>query len=136
MNKHFSVLFAILVMSPCAFAGVSPMQPGKWRITTKIEMAGMPTTIPPVTHTICYSKKDIKQHKAVPLTHPNCTREYYRVEGNTMLWKMACRGKGAPVTMTGKMTSTGTSYRSKMTTESAHGRMVTILSGTRIGNCN
>ncbi len=112
------------------------MQPGRWRITARAEMPGMPVAMPAVTRITCYSEKDIADNKTVPATRPDCTREYYRVRGNTVSWKMTCRGRGKPATMTGSITSTGTSYEGKMITESASGKMVTILSGTRIGSCN
>ena len=130
----FAALFAALVSSP--FAWAAPMQPGKWLITTRMEMPGMPVSIPPQTHTYCYSKEDIQNKKSVPSARKGCDMKNYRVNGNTVSWEMVCKGKGGTSTTTGEMTSTGTSYKGTMTTLMPGGRkMVAKINGKRLGDC-
>ncbi len=135
MKKFFAVLLAVLVFTPCAFAGAAPMQPGKWLITTKMEIPGMPVAMPPRTVPVCYSKKDIENKKVIP-ARKGCDMKNYKVNGDTVSWKMVCSGKGGPTTMTGEMISKGTSYTGNMTTVMPGGRkMTTHISGKRIGDC-
>ncbi len=131
----FATLLAVPVLTPSAWAAA--MEPGKWMITSRMEMTGVPFAMPASTITVCYSKKDIEDKKAVPPAGKKCDMKRYSASGNTVAWKMACKGKNGGLTTTGEMTFTGTSYEGKMTTVMPGGReVVTKISGKRVGDCN
>ena len=132
MKKVFAAIFLVAALNSYAWA--APMKPGKWMITSKTERAGMPFAMPSRTITTCYSKKDIKEKKAVPPAGKQCDMKHYSASGNTVKWEMVCKGG---LTSTGEMTSTETSYTGKMTTVMPGNRkMVTKISGKWVGACN
>ena len=59
LKSTFAALVVLLFAFSVSFAGSGPnMQEGKWEITTKVEMPGMPMNMPPMTHTQCLTKDD------------------------------------------------------------------------------
>ena len=133
----FSALSAFLFFALAASAAwAAPMQPGKWLVTTKTEMPGSSFATPQFTHVYCYSKEDIKGKKTVPGIRKGCDMPSYKTSGDTVSWKMVCKGKGGAETVTGRMTSTGTAYNGTMEMTMPGGRtMITRISGTRLGDC-
>ena len=62
MVKKMFFPAAVLLITLClgsAFAAGPNMNPGKWEITTQTEMAGMPMSIPAVTHTQCITGDEL-----------------------------------------------------------------------------
>ncbi|MDA8381714.1 MAG: DUF3617 family protein [Betaproteobacteria bacterium] len=135
MQRAFITLFVLCAVVPSVQAAPVAMQPGEWAITTRMEIAGMPMTMPPMTQRFCYSKQEVQEHATVPAQRPNCTREYYHVSGSTVSWKMTCHTNGSVQTMIGTFTMTGTAYDGTMTTEAEGRKMVSHISGKRLGEC-
>jgi hypothetical protein len=112
------------------------MNTGKWEITTKTEMAGMPTQT--ATHIQCITKEDL-----VPMSqdaNQECQVTDIKTIGNTVLWKMACGGQGGSGRMegTGKITYQGDTMQGimEMTILDYNMEMKNTLSGRRIGTCD
>lgn len=136
MKHVLAVLVSVFVFVPCVFAGSIPMQPGKWRVTVRMQIAGAPA-IPPRTVNVCYSKGDLNEkfgYSKDAAARKLCRREYFRLSGSTVSWKDACTNG---METTGEMTlsSGGTSYVMK-TISKVKGRSTVMNSaGKRIGNC-
>ena len=126
----------LLVASP-SFAEPN-MQEGKWEITTKVEMQGMPMAMPATKYTQCITKKDMVPQK--PEKNQDCQITNTKVSGDTVSWSMQCKGKEGIVDSSGKITYKKETFDGTMhTTVNSPGsgkmEMTQRISGRRIGDC-
>lgn len=136
MKKAVLIGLVMSTMLCLGYAWAGPkMNPGKWEITTKAEMSGMP--LQSMTHTQCITNDDL-----VPVsedTSQECQITGTRISGDTVSWKMTCSGQdGGGMDGTGQVTYQGNSmYGSMNMTSKPHGaKMRNTFSGRRIGNCD
>jgi len=143
-----TTLILSLILLPGAFASEvyaagSNMKPGLWEITTTMDMPGMPMTMPPMTHTRCYTKNDTEDAKKVAPSAPrkdeNCELKDHRVTGNKVTWSVQCQGKRAG-SGTGEMVLQGDSYEGTIKMTSVDPRrgevkMTQHNKGKRVGDC-
>jgi len=128
-----SLVASISLLIGYAWAGPQ-MNPGKWEITTKTEMAGMPPQS--MTHTQCITNNDL-----VPMSEDasrECQVTDIQTKGNTVSWKMTCGGQGGRMEGTGQITYNGDSMQGTMQmTIAPYGTQVkNTISGRRIGDCD
>lgn len=128
-----SIVGVILLSAGIAWAGPN-MNPGKWEITTKTEMPGMPEQA--ITHTQCITDEDL-----VPVnkdSNNSCTVKNTRIRGNTVSWKITCGGQGGQVDGAGEITYNGDTMEGKMvmTMKAMNMTIKNTLSGNRIGPCD
>jgi len=124
---------SIILSISLAWAGPQ-MNPGKWEITTKTEMAGMPTQS--MTHTQCITNEDL-----VPMSedaNQECQVTDIKIKGNTVSWKIKCSGQGGQMDGTGQVTYLGDTMNGTMIMNiKSYGTQVkNTLSGRRIGKCD
>ena len=90
-------LFTTLAVCLFAFSALAadapknPMKPGKWEITTQMDMPGM--QMPARTFTKCVTKEDAENaENAIPRGRQDssCKLSDVKVEGHTISWKMNC----------------------------------------------
>jgi hypothetical protein len=112
-------------------------EPGKYEITSKVEMPGMPGTIPPQTVTQCITEQD-----PIPNQNPEnqeCKIVDMNQAGNTITWKMKCDQQGQKITSTGQMTYKGDSFEGTILTnmgpQAGNMTMTTVITGKRISDC-
>ena len=94
-------VFAALAM--CLAAAAHPagpdMRDGLWEITVKMDMPGMPATMPPQTSRQCVTKRDLEDlRKMTPsagMGDARCEVSDYRVQENTARWNWRCKGEEA-----------------------------------------
>ena len=133
--KAILVGIVISIVLLIGAAGAEPyMNPGKWEITTKTEMAGMPPQS--LTHTQCITAKDM-----VPMSkdaNNECQVTDMKTRGNTVSWKISCGGQGGKMNGTGQVTYSGNSMNGvmDMTIVSYGTKVRNVLSGRRIGACD
>jgi hypothetical protein len=128
-----SMVASISLLIGYARAGPQ-MNPGKWEITTKTEMAGMPPQS--MTHTQCITNNDL-----VPMSKDasrECQVTDIQTKGNAVSWKMTCGGQGGSMEGTGQITYHGDSMQGTMQmTIAPYGTQVkNTISGRRIGDCD
>ncbi|MFO8239434.1 MAG: DUF3617 family protein [Dissulfuribacterales bacterium] len=128
-----SIVGVIALSVVTAWAGPK-MNPGKWEITTKTTMAGMPAQS--ITHIQCITKEDL-----IPVNqdaNQGCQVTDIVYDGNTVSWKISCGAQSGGMKGTGKVTYNG---------DSMQGTMHMIMSGSdmqinnqfqgrRIGPCD
>jgi len=139
-QKPFAALIivvtaAVLSSVSISFAGSGPnMQEGLWEITIKMEMPGMPVSMPPMTHTQCITNENMVP-RGSPQQAEECKITESKVDGDTVTWTMECDSPEGKARATGKITYAGDTFKGtiKMTMQG----METIqhLSGRRIGDC-
>ncbi len=140
MFNKISLSFAfilLLLWTPFAFAEPN-MQEGKWEITMKMDMQGMPMAMPPMKHTQCLTKKDMVPQKQEK--NRDCKIISSKISGDTLTWVMQCSDKNGTHESNGRITYKGNSFDGviNMTiTEPKHGKskITQHISGKRIGDC-
>ena len=129
-----AVTAVILSAVSISFAGSRPnMQEGLWEITIKMEMPGMPVSMPPMTHTQCITNEDMVPRGSQQSEECKITKT--KVDGDTVTWTMECDSPEGKARTTGKITYSGDTFKGtiKMTTQGM--KTIQHLSGRRIGNC-
>ncbi|HVT03124.1 MAG TPA: DUF3617 family protein [Thermoanaerobaculia bacterium] len=128
--------FAFAVPS---FAAEGHMREGQWEITTRVEMPGLPVSIPPITITKCLTKEDVNDpDKTVPKgggKNDACKVSDYKVVGNKISWTLKCDEKSGGMTGSGEMTVKGDSYDGSMKMTMQGQDMSMTFSGKRTGDC-
>ena len=107
-----------------------------WEVTMKMEMAGVPMTMPPQVHRACLAKSH-KDEDMIPM-RDNCRVLEARRSGNKVAYRMTCTGDPA-MDVSGETTYTDNGYegRMRMTSTSPGQSMQMSQSyvGRRVGEC-
>jgi hypothetical protein len=136
-RKLLVVSIILLATASFSFAGSKPnVKPGKWEVTTRMEMVGMQMNMPPVTHTQCITENDYVPQTSQPGEECKITKT--TVSGDTVTWTMHCRGQGGEMNGTGTVTYRGDTFEGKITMSMVpSGMSMTIYTnGRRIGECD
>ena len=82
-----------------SLAAAQELKPGKWEVTIKTEMTGVPAPPQSRTMTYCVDEKNKNQ----PFTgNDQCKFSDKRAKGNEVSWTMTCEGQ---MQMTGEITN-------------------------------
>ena len=136
-TPSLAVLIAgLALLTPGSVAdAASPMQPGMWEITARLEMAGMPTQQQTVNDCI----QNTQSPEEIIPTQDDCTIETRGIAGNRLSWTMRCQQGTAVMDGTGEMTMSATTYEAVMQMAVTEGgqtmRMTSRYSGRRVGDC-
>jgi hypothetical protein len=136
LRKLIAISVVLLTSFSISIAGSEPnMQEGKWEITTKTEMVGMSMSMPPMTRTQCLTKKDFVPQDSQQ--GQECKITDTKVVGNTVTWTIKCHGHGGDATGTGRIIYSGSSFEGtfEMTTSQSNMKMISHMSGHRLGDC-
>ena len=137
-KKVFFIGLAIVVLSLGTVWAQPDMKPGKWEITTKMEMGGMPPQT--IKHVQCLTAEDM-----VPVQreseHQECKTMDVVEKGNTITWKMVCEGEGSKMEGDGKVTYSEDSMNGtvNMTMNIEGGNTMhvkNVMTGKRLGKCD
>ena len=127
------ICMAFLVVNAWGFE----LQDGKYEITSKIDMPGMPMQTPPVTITQCLTQQDPVPNQSTG--DQPCKIIEMKTEGKTVTWKMECTQQGQKMQSTGKMVYYGNHFEgtthTSMGPRSGNMTITTVVSGKRIGPC-
>lgn len=121
--------------SICLADPVPDIREGQWEIITKMEIPGMPTSIPPVKNTQCLTDKDFVPENSQQ--GQECTFAETKVTGNTVTWTMECEGPGGRMKGTGEITYGGDTFKGTMKIQmpQENMEMTSHMDGRRIGDC-
>jgi len=95
------VVFAAIVicLASSAHAAGPDMKDGLWEITVKMDMPGMPATMPPQTIRQCITRRDLddlrKMTPSAAMGDARCEMSDYKVQENTARWNWRCKGEEA-----------------------------------------
>ena len=140
--------FAPFTLVACIAAAAAtyaqtPMRPGRWEVTTQMQMPNMPVQMPAMKTTQCVTPEQLKDPaNAVPRGPQNgrgrpnqdCKVSDYKASGNKVTWNMSCSAPQA-MTGTGEMTFVDDTYTATMKMQSPQGEMEMKMSGKRLGDC-
>ena len=139
MSRRIRIAVPLVLFLLSAAGGVQALdfQPGKWQVTSKVEMPGMPVPVPPMTSTQCMTEQE-----PVPANSAQgqaCEILDMKTEGNTVSWKMKCNEAGGKSEGSGRITYHGDSFEGSIRTKvgGAGSDMVvtTQVTGKRLGSC-
>jgi hypothetical protein len=136
LQKLLAISVILLATISISFAGSVPnMQEGNWEITTRMEMQGMTTSMPPVTYTQCMTKKDFVPQGSQQ--GGECQITQSKVVGDTVTWVMKCHGHGGDAIANGKITYKGNRFEGtvEMSMDYSEMKMVNHITGKRLGDC-
>jgi hypothetical protein len=113
------------------------VNPGKYEITTKVEMPAMPGGTPPQTTIQCLNEQHPVPDSSVG-AH-GCKMTDMKTTGNTVTYTMECNQQGMQTMSTGEITYKGDSFEGTTETDmgpAAGGMTITtVVKGKRIGKC-
>lgn len=140
--RSFILLVAICALALPSFAA-HPQKPGKWEMTSEVELPGMSMKMPPMTHTVCITKEDLeKPESMVPKPtqrgggeRSDCKISDLKVDGSTVNWTVNCAGE-RPATGTGKITYAPDSYTGNMDMKMGEREVKVKYSGKYLGECD
>ena len=141
--KKTTLLLLLLVV--CAFAAPAfaahPQKPGRWEITTEVDMPGMPMKPQPMTRTVCVTKEDLEKNPEGSIPKPqrrggeerqDCKISDYKVDANTVSWSIKCEGEH-PVTGSGKITYESDSFNGVTQMKMGEREMKVMMKGKYLG---
>ena len=133
IRKMLFISVFILTIVSVTFATPN-IKEGKWEMTTKMEMKGMPMEMPAVKHTQCLTKQDFVPQE--PAADQKCEPVKSKVSGDTVTWTIKCNGEGGPMTGNGKITYSGDSFKGTVNMKQGGMDMTSHISGKYIGKCD
>jgi len=113
------------------------LKPGKYEITVKVEIPGMPGGTPPQTMTQCLNEQNPVPDSSAGAQ--GCKITDMKTTGDTVTYTMECNQQGTQTKSTGKITYKGDSFEGTSETNmgpAAGGMTVTtVVKGKRIDKC-
>ena len=139
MKARFSTIALLsLVLSWTVLAQTqSPMRPGNWQVTMRMNMPGM-GEMPPMTQTHCVTADMLKDPQGAVPKGPeggDCKISDYKFTASTATYKLTCTQPMA-MTMNGEMKYSGTdAYTGTMTMDANGQKMTMAFDAKRTGEC-
>ena len=136
-GNRYQSASAVAVLIAALLASLSASAQGKddlWEISSKMEMPGMPMTMPAQVNRVCVGKNH-KDEDLVP-KRDNCRVVDSKRTGNRLTYKMECTGN-EPSTIVGDLTFGNNAYdgQMRMTMTRTGDTMNMAVSGKRVGDC-
>lgn len=132
------IVLTLIFIFPMAFLAFAQpdIREGMWEITTQLEMPGMPMQMPAVTYTQCLTQNDLIPQD--PRPDQECETIDYKIDGNTVTYKIECSSQGTQIRGQGSATYHGDTMSGSMKmTISGQERMEMSYeySGLWVGEC-
>ena len=126
----------ILAMLPAPGLAAPDMQPGRWEITSTLEMPGMGFSMPASKHVQCITNEEM-----IPQTqqeNEKCRVVDQSINGNVVTWQVSCESDGGTMDSHGEITYHGDSFEGTIVTRGSQmpTEMTQKMTGKRLGQCN
>ena len=135
MGMRWSIGVALIVALVWPVAAAAQGKDDLWEVTIKMEVPGMPMTMPAQTQRLCTGKG--KDEDYIP-RRDNCRVLESKRSGNRLTYKMACTGPDA-MDVSGELTYGSNSYDGRMRmvgkSEGRAMEMTQTFVGKRVGDC-
>ena len=125
-----------LAMFPTLCFAAPDMQPGRWEITSTLEMPGMAFSMPASKHIQCITADQILPQ--VQQENNKCQIVDQSMHGNIVTWQVQCESGGGSMDSHGEITYHGDSFKGTVVTNGSQmpSAMTQKMTGKRIGPCN
>ena len=111
---------------------------GKWEVTSKAEMEGMPANMPAQKVTICIDKATNEVGKPPIIADKSCSFSDYKAANGEASWKMECKGQ-MQMKGTGHIKFSDNEYSGTSEMDMGDGeestKMKQAFSAKRLGDC-
>ena len=126
----------ILAIFPTLCFAAPDMQPGRWEITSTLEMPGMAFSMPASKHFQCITADQILPQ--VQQENNKCQIVDQSMYGNIVTWQVQCKSDGGSMDSHGEITYHGDSFKGTVVTNGSQmpSAMTQKMTGKRIGPCN
>lgn len=136
--RYISAVLLTVALSWTVLAQTqSPMRPGNWQVTMKMNLPGM-GDMPPMTQTQCVTAAMLKDPQTAIPKGPeggDCKVSDYKFTDSTATYKVTCTQPMA-MTMLGEMKYSGTdSYTGTMTMDTNGQKLSMNFEAKRLGEC-
>jgi hypothetical protein len=137
MKEIFTGMMLAMLITALPAWGLD-MTPGKYEITTQVEMPGMPRSAPPQTITQCLEKQNPVPNASSG--SQGCKVSDLQTKGNTVTYTMTCDQQGMKMKSTGQITYNKDTFEGKCQTvmgpQAGGMTIITVMKGKRIGTCD
>lgn len=139
MDKQIRIIFCVFlgIIMGFSVAWALDIKEGQYEITSRVEIPGMPSSMPPVTVKQCLTQKDPVPNQSS--AGQECRITDMKTEGNTVSWAMECTQQGNSMQGKGSMIFQGDRFKGKsemkMGPEAGNMLIITHTEGKRIGAC-
>jgi hypothetical protein len=128
--------FAALLIAGSAQAGGPNLEPGKWEITTKVKIPGMPAEMAnrEFVHTQCLTEEDFVP-RGSQASSGDCEIRDINQRGNTVTWTMHCSTGQGDMDGEGRIVYSGDTFSGNITTNMPGMQIKQQMKGRRLGPC-
>ncbi len=132
----YVIICVLLTILPGLSFAAPDMQPGRWEITSILEMPGMAFTMPATKHTQCITAEELVPQ--AQQENSKCQVVDQSIDGNVVTWQVRCESGGGTMDSQGKITYHGDSFEGMVVTNGSQmpSEMTQKMTGKRIGQCN
>lgn len=115
------------------------MQPGRWEMTSTMQMQGM--QMPPSKWSHCFTAQDLAEGKQHRMDDGNskCTMSDLKTYGSSFTYNFDCASKEGRMSGQAKGSSTNTGFNTeikmRMTPDHGMGEFTQVMTGRRLGDC-
>ncbi len=145
--KLFLRVILVLCFITCVFltsnTHAQNIKTGLWKITTTMEMPGMPSNMQnkfTTTHTQCLSDENPfpqpEEGTMMGTGDSECKVVKSDTDGNKVSWVVECTEGSKKTVIKGNITYNGDTFEGQTIIEQPEMKMVTHMKGERIGDCN
>jgi hypothetical protein len=141
LRLSLATLAACALVTAVAVAQKPNLKPGRYDLTIKMEMQGLPQQMPPMTIQKCMTADDVKDPmelaKKNQKNQNDCQMTSMKRDGNKVTWALDCKGKGKG---TGVITLGNDEYQMTSQMEmvdkgGAARKMTSTVNAKRTGEC-
>ena len=132
LTTVFLAILTLCCLGTSVFASDINFKAGLWKLTTNMEIPGMPHKMPGTTFTDCLTKDNLTP----PVNEDGgCQIKNQQTTGNTTSYTMVCTQDGQTSTGQGSFTYDYDEMSGKVEIDHAGMKMITTYSGKWIGEC-
>ena len=139
--RSIAVLLTLLITSLISASAICSaekiLNEGEWDMTTRMEMKGMPAgmpSLPDMHHSQCITN-EMMVPRQKSQSDESCKMIDQSVSGHTVTWHMRCTNDGITSEMNGTYTYRGDTMKGTMIMNSQGMKIVSHITGKRIGPC-
>jgi len=125
-----------LAMLPATCFAAPNIEPGRWEITSTLEMPGMGFSLPESKHIQCITVEEVIPQ--AQQENEQCQVIDQSVRGNVVNWRVKCESGGGSMDSRGEITYNGDSLEGTVITNGSQmpSEMTQKMRGKRIGQCD
>jgi hypothetical protein len=140
MQKKLTLVAALTIAVPLAFADAPKVKPGNYHMVITHEMVGMPVTPPPTNLDKCVTPEDAGKPEKLSQHSDKCSETGFKQVGSKLTFNVVCHDRGGTQTGTGEYIFGVDKWTGTITVEMQNQftgpvKMISKVTSTRTGDC-